>query len=285
MLARRRAVAVAAVAACLVADVIGVAAAASRDDGSTGGASTSISAAGVSAGTATAAQSPTPGATAAAGGSDSAVGGAETVPAPGPSASSAPDSATPRSPKVVERGSGTFTVVAVPADAVKQTPTTGREVTYTVEMEGGLGVDAAGYAETVAANLTDPRGWQSLDKVRFVNISPAQAAAGTTPDLRITLSSPDTTDRLCAPLETRGQVSCHNGIRVVLNARRWLLGADAYGKDVATYRIYLVNHEVGHGIGHGHVQCAGKGKPAGVMMQQTYGLDGCTAWPWPTPPA
>ncbi|MEP7333809.1 MAG: DUF3152 domain-containing protein, partial [Terracoccus sp.] len=58
------------------------------------------------------------------------------------------------------------------------------------------------------------------------------------------------------------------------------------GTDVASYRIYLVNHEVGHGIGHGHLQCAGKGTPAPVMMQQTYGLDGCTAWPWPaTKPA
>ncbi len=275
----------AAVAACLVADVIGAAAAANRNDGSTGSAATSIAAARVGAGTATASQSPTPGPTAGAVGSDSAVGGAETVPAPHPGVTSAPESATPGSPKVVERGSGTFTVVAVPAGAVKLAPTTGREVTYTVEVEGGLGVDAAGYAENVAANLTDPRGWQSLDKVRFVNVSPAQAAAGTKPDLRITLSSPDTTDRLCAPLETRGQVSCHNGIRVVLNARRWLLGADAYGTDVASYRTYLVNHEVGHGIGHGHLQCAGKGKPAPVMMQQTYGLDGCTAWPWPTPPA
>ena len=283
VLNRRRAVAVAAVAACLVADVIGVAAAANRDDGSRGGSATSIPAAGVGAGTAS--QRPTAGPSAGAVGSDSAVGGAETVPAPGPGATGAPDGATPRSPKVAQRGSGTFTVVAVPAGAVRQTPTTGREVNYTVEMEGGLGVDAAGYAETVAANLTDPRGWQGLDKVRFVNVSPAQAAAGTKPDLRITLSSPDTTDRLCAPLQTRGQVSCHNGIRVVLNARRWLLGADAYGTDVATYRTYLVNHEVGHGIGHGHLQCAGKGQAAPVMMQQTYGLDGCTAWPWPTPPA
>ncbi|MDN5768625.1 MAG: DUF3152 domain-containing protein [Humibacillus sp.] len=278
VLARRRTVAAAAVAACLVADVIGVAAAANRDDGSARSDFTSMAAAAFSAGTAaTAGRASTRGV-----GSDSAAGAAETLPAPGPAATSTPGRVTPSTPNVVERGSGTFTVVAVPAGAVKQTPTTGRKVTYTVEMEGGLGVDASGYAATVVADLTDARGWQNVDKVRFVNVSPAQASTGTKPDLRITLASPDTTDRLCAPLKTRGQVSCHNGVRVVLNDRRWLLGADAYGKDVASYRIYLVNHEMGHGIGHGHVKCAGKGKPAQVMMQQTYGLDGCTAWPWPS---
>ena len=275
-MARRRVVAVAAVAACLVADVIGVAAAANRTDGSAGGTFASMAAIAFTAGTATASADSAEGA---ATGSSALVGGA--VPKPGSKPAPAP--ATPKAiaPKVVQRGTGTFSVVSVPTGAVKQAPTQGRAVSYTVETEGGLGVEATGYATAVVANLTDPRGWQSRDRVRFVNVSPAQAAAGTKPDLRITLASPDTTDRLCAPLQTRGQVSCHNGIRVVLNARRWLLGADAYGKDVASYRSYLVNHEVGHGIGHGHLQCAGKGKPAPVMMQQTYGLDGCTAWPWP----
>ena len=153
---------------------------------------------------------------------------------------------------------------------------------WTLETEGGLGVDTTALATTVATVLADPRGWQTKDGVRFVNVSPADAAKGADVDLRITLASPDTTDRLCAPLKTRGQVSCHNGGRVVLNARRWLLGAEAYGTDVAAYRTYLVNHEVGHGLGHGHAYCGGTGKVAPVMMQQTYGLKGCTAWPWPT---
>jgi hypothetical protein len=184
---------------------------------------------------------------------------------------------------VIEKGSGTFTVVAMPAAALRPAPATGRTVRYTVELEGGLDIRGEDLATTVGSVLTDPRGWQAKDGVRFVDVSPAAAAKGAAVDLRITLASPDTTDRLCAPLQTRGQVSCHNSGRVVLNLRRWVLGAEAYGSDVAGYRTYLVNHEVGHGIGHAHAYCGGKGKVAPVMMQQTYGLKGCTAWPWPTP--
>ena len=184
---------------------------------------------------------------------------------------------------VIESGSGRFTVVAMPAAALRPEPSTGRTVRYTVEVEGGTDIPGQEFAATVGTVLTDPRGWQTKDRVRFVDVSPAEAAKGAPVDLRITLASPDTTDRLCAPLETRGQVSCHNGVRVVLNLRRWVLGADAYGSDVAAYHTYLVNHEVGHGIGHPHEYCGGKGQVAPVMMQQTYGLKGCTAWPWPTP--
>jgi hypothetical protein len=186
-------------------------------------------------------------------------------------------------PKVVEAGDGRFTVVTVPAPTTRPVRTTGRPVRYTLEIEGGLGVKADEVATKVVSVLLDPRGWETRDRVRFVNVSPAQARAGAQVDLRLTLASPGTTDRLCAPLATRGQVSCHNGGRVVLNLRRWLLGAAAYGSDIDGYRTYLVNHEVGHGIGHAHAYCAGPGKVAPVMMQQTYGLKGCTAWPWPTP--
>ena len=75
-------------------------------------------------------------------------------------------------------------------------------------------------------------------------------------------------------------MSCQNGDRVVLNAKRWQLGAEAYGRDLVNYRRYLVNHEFGHYIGYGHVDCPGRGRPAPVMMQQTKGLDGCRKNPW-----
>lgn len=194
--------------------------------------------------------------------------------------SPADETTRPRAGSVPERGDGRLTVVPVPEDPSPRT--SGRLVRYTVEVEGGLGVDASEVARTVQRVLLDRRGWQDVDGVRFVNVGPEEAAGGEPVDIRVTLASPSLTDRLCAPLKTLSQVSCWNGGRSVLNLRRWLLGDDSYGEDVARYRVYQVNHEVGHGLGHAHVRCPGAGKRAPVMLQQTYGLQGCTAWPYPS---
>ncbi|GAB3450052.1 hypothetical protein GCM10027517_37040 [Phycicoccus ginsengisoli] len=187
---------------------------------------------------------------------------------------------TPGDPAAVpQQGTGAISVVAVPAVA-NDVP--GRTVRYTVEVEGGLGVTESEVARTVQSVLLDPKGWQGVDRVRFVNVTPAQAAAGAKVDIRVTLASPSLTDKLCAPLQTLSQVSCWNGERSVLNFRRWALGDDSYGSDVARYRVYQVNHEVGHGLGHAHRGCPGKGERAPVMVQQTLSLGGCEPWPYPS---
>ena len=62
----------------------------------------------------------------------------------------------------------------------------------------------------------------------------------------MTLATPSTTDERCLPLITGGTLSCWDGERAMLNAVRWYNGAEAYGADIDTYRIYLMNHEVGH---------------------------------------
>lgn len=193
--------------------------------------------------------------------------------------SSTTETAQAGAPKVPQNGNGKLTVVSVPRSAVAAT---GRTVKYTVEIEGGLGVDPAEFAATVESVLLDPKGWQKVDGVRFVNVTPAQAAKGAHVDVRVTLASPGLTDKLCAPMRTLSQVSCWNGERSVLNFRRWALGDDSYGSDVARYRVYQVNHEVGHGLGHQHRLCPGKGKRAPVMVQQTLDLGGCKAWPYPS---
>ena len=80
-----------------------------------------------------------------------------------------------------------------------------------------------------------------------------------------------------------GYTSCRNGDRVVLNVARWVEAVPGYGASLATYRQYMVNHEVGHRLGLGHERCPGRGRPAPVMQQQTLGLHGCTANAWPYP--
>jgi hypothetical protein len=125
-------------------------------------------------------------------------------------------------------------------------------VRYTVEIEDGLGVDAAKVAGTVCGVLLGRRGWQPKDHVRFVNVSPAQAARGAMVDIRVTLTGPALTDRLCLPLRTMSQMSCWTGTRSVLTLRRRRTDDDSYGHDVSRYRVDQVNHEVGHGLRHGH---------------------------------
>lgn len=183
---------------------------------------------------------------------------------------------------VPEAGAGTISLVDIPSGPVKGT---GRTVAYGIDIEDGLPVSAADFASVVHTVLVDDRGWQAKDDVRFVPVSPAERSGGAHVDILVTLASPSFTAKLCAPLNTSvQQVSCWNGSRAVLNLTRWMLGASTYGGDLAAYRDYLVSHEVGHGLGHGHVHCPGAGRPAPVMVQQTKDLEGCTAWPWPTSP-
>jgi hypothetical protein len=98
---------------------------------------------------------------------------------------------------------------------------------------------------------------------------------------RVTLASPRTTDRLCAPLPTNGRFSCHRAGRAVINAWRWRHGAPAYRGRCAGTAPTLSNHEVGHALGHGHAGCPGGGRPAAVMLQQTKGAGACRPNPWP----
>ncbi len=209
------------------------------------------------------------------GASDSAGSTSDPGPSTGTDAASDSPSSTPHVPTT---GAGTFTVLHVPGH---DSDRAGRTVHYTVEVEDGLGVDAREFASRVRDILTDRRGWETEDGIHFVKVSPAEAAAGAEVEDHITLASPTTVDRLCAPLQTQGQVSCWNGRRSVINVRRWLLGVPAYAGDLEHYRDYLVNHEVGHALGHQHRGCPGAGKRAPVMLQQTHGLQGCTRWSWP----
>ncbi len=174
--------------------------------------------------------------------------------------------------EVPPAGDGTFAVAPGTGAQVGD----GELVRYTVEVEGGVPLEAAQVADVVEAVLADPRSWTAQGRWALQRVD-------ADPDARIVLTSPDTTDRLCAPLRTRGELSCRNGDHVVLNAVRWTRGATSWGDDLAGYQQYVVNHELGHFLGNGHVSCPAAGQAAPVMLQQTIGLQGCTANAWPYP--
>ena len=198
-------------------------------------------------------------------------------PLPAPTTSPSPGAST-----VPTSGSGRLAGVALPLIAAP-TVNPSRTVRVGLQVEGGAGVDANEVATIVSSTLGDTRGWQTRDRVRFRAVSPEATARGDV-DITIVLASPTLTDSLCSPLETNGQVSCFNLRKVVLNASRWAGGVAGYEKDLTAYRQYMVNHEVGHGLYHGHVECPGQNAVAPVMLQQTKGLDGCRPNAWPTLP-
>jgi hypothetical protein len=149
---------------------------------------------------------------------------------------------------------------------------------YTVEVENGVDVDVSQFAAAVDDTLGAPMGWTADGRVALQRVDD-RAAAG----FRVRLATPATTDALCAPLRTNGIYSCRQGADVVINLVRWLEGAEPSGLSLADYRIYVISHEVGHALGHGHVGCPGAGRPAPVMMQQTKSIGACSPNPWPFP--
>jgi hypothetical protein len=211
---------------------------------------------------------------------------AGTTPAPART-TTAPASPTTRAP-----APGTPSPSRTPSPSVRATPArtafvpTGRLVVvpgtsavhgsgtlrrFTVEVEAGLSDDPKAFAAAVERVLFDRRSWPgSFQRVESGPVS-----------FRVVLATPRTTDRLCGPLDTGGIYSCYMNGRSVINAMRWRDGAASYAGDLASYRIYVVNHEVGHALGHGHRLSCAEGGYAPVMIQQTKSLYGCRRNPWP----
>jgi hypothetical protein len=195
-------------------------------------------------------------------------------PDPGNEVGAAGDDVPGRSESSVPRsGSGTFTTAEGDGGKVGR----GRLLRYKVEVEKGIGLSAPKVAAEVGAILADKRGWTGDGQWAFRRVS------GGTPDFVVRVATPDTVDKICggAGLDTGGEVNCRAGVDVVVNLKRWLLATRYYDKDVPGYRALIINHEVGHFLGHGHESCPGGGEPAPVMMQQIKGLKGCKPNVWP----
>jgi Protein of unknown function (DUF3152) len=180
--------------------------------------------------------------------------------------------------KYVRKGDGTVSIV----DGRSRVYGKGPLRRFVVEIEDGIGVDAAGFAHEVQATLADPRSWGHGGRMSFQRVGAADAAAGRY-DFRVTLISPGNMELYCPGVSTGGYTSCRYGERAVINLARWATAVPDYKGDITTYRHYVVNHEVGHALGNGHQACPGRGAIAPVMQQQTLGLDGCVknAWPYP----
>ncbi|MFI6861822.1 DUF3152 domain-containing protein [Streptomyces sp. NPDC050421] len=171
-------------------------------------------------------------------------------------------------------GSGSSASFAIARAAASGT---GGGHTYRVEVEDGSGLDPDGAAAEVARVLAAPRGWSHHGEQTFRQISTQPAG------LVIRIATPETTDEVCGQsgLNTHGEVNCRVGAVVMVNLKRWQQGSPEFDGPLADYHALIINHEVGHWLGHGHETCPGKGRPAPAMMQQIDGLKGCVSNAWP----
>jgi hypothetical protein len=145
-------------------------------------------------------------------------------------------------------------------------------IRYSVERRGDVRADFSQFRRQVGDTLADDRGWSLGGSLAW-----RRASSGT--DVRVILASPSAVER-AAPACSRSY-SCRVGDQVLINDRRWRRGADPWPRSLRDYRHYVVNHEVGHWLGLGDVNCPRQGRRAPVMVQQSISLEGCEANPWP----
>jgi hypothetical protein len=153
----------------------------------------------------------------------------------------------------------------------------GRLRTYRIEVERATGINPRTFTELTERILSNERGWTGAGHWALQRVTARHA------DIRVLVATPETVDRLCAQagLDTHGEVSCWNGRFVALNSDRWIKGAKGFVGSLRAYRQYLLNHEVGHGLGYRHEPCPRPGARAPVMQQQTYATKPCRANGWP----
>jgi hypothetical protein len=155
---------------------------------------------------------------------------------------------------------------------------------FRVAVERDSGEDLDAFVEQVEETLGDAQSWTG-DGVRLRRV-PKGAAS----DFTIYLATRHTAGRMCVAGGVNVVVggvpytSCRTAGKVIINLDRWRQSSKQYRAakvPLAVYRHYVLNHEVGHQLGHRHEGCPRRGAPAPVMVQQTLTLRGCTPYPWP----
>lgn len=153
----------------------------------------------------------------------------------------------------------------------------GRTFTYTISTKGVTSANLAEFAAQASQTLNDSRGWSQLG-LKF-----QQVPSGG--DFNLILSEPSQVPSF-APGACSADWSCRVGVSVIINDMRWTGATPAWnaaGGGIRDYRHMVINHEVGHWLGHGHANCSAAGSYAPVMLQQSIDLQGCKFNPWPLP--
>ena len=147
-------------------------------------------------------------------------------------------------------------------------------VSYDVSSRGTVKGDMNEFRRIVAETLNDARGWKRAG-VKFEEVESGGR-------MHVILAEPKEVEA-AAPWICSDKLSCSVGSLVLINDDRWMGGSDSYneiGVSLLNYRQMVINHEVGHFLGHDHVTGCVNGY-APIMLQQSTGLRGCLANEWP----
>ena len=148
-------------------------------------------------------------------------------------------------------------------------------VRYHVETRGDVRADVGVFERQAQQTYDDPRGWRGSG-VRFRRVASGGA-------FTLVLAEASQVPQFSSGCSA--EWSCRVGRFVIINQTRWLHASPMWHqvhRSLRDYRHMVVNHETGHWLGWDHRSCPRSSAPAPVMQQQSKGLDGCRANPWPT---
>lgn len=152
-----------------------------------------------------------------------------------------------------------------------------KTVYYKITSWGNIQASLDDFRAKVAETLNSTKGWGQI-------LAFKETKANEKADLEIILSD---AAHLAATPGCSAELSCTNwSNQVIINDLRWREGTSASraaGMSTRDYQHMVINHEVGHWLGHyNHEASCPNGGPAPIMLQQSTGLRGCdsfNAWP------
>ena len=155
--------------------------------------------------------------------------------------------------------------------------------TYCVASRGEIG-DLTEFANMVFSTLNDPRGWPRAGVIFQENEGADPNTDPNACSMTLTLAAADQMTSFST--ECSDEYSCRVGNDVIINVDRWNNATEGWlnaGGTVERYRTMVINHEVGHRLGHldNELTCPAVNQPAPLMQQQSMDLLGCVPNEWP----
>lgn len=156
-----------------------------------------------------------------------------------------------------------------------------RQYSYCVRTKGDVGgADVQQQFENIIfRTLNDSRGWPRAGATFVYSADSSHC------DFVVYLAQPSLMTTFSG--NCSDQYSCRVGNDVIVNEARWN-GATAQmlqaGMSLDRYRNMVINHEVGHRLGHvdNEVTCPAPKTAAPLMQEQSIDLRGCAPNEWPT---